>query len=71
MLPAAGAVVCGAGYNAFAETKAWGGQTFYMPFEREFDDQVARIREENPMDFTGAIEFAQKIGGIAHDPRIC
>ena len=66
LLPAAGAVVCGAGYNAFAETKAWGGQTFYLPFKREFDDQIARLQEENPTDFTGAMEIARKIEEIAY-----
>jgi len=64
LLPAAGHAVCAAGYNAFAETKAWSGPTTYIPQGRNYDDQWDRLNE-SPIRFDGAMRAAEIIDGRA------
>lgn len=60
LLPAAGHVVCAAGYNSFAETQAWGGPVTYVPMHRDYDDQEGRL-SERPRHFDGALLAAEEI----------
>ena len=60
LLPAAGHVVCAPGYNSFAETKLWGGETTYVPMGRDHDDQADRL-QEIPTYFDGAFKAAEVI----------
>jgi predicted glycosyltransferase len=60
LFPAAGAIVCAVGYNSHSETQAWGGPTYYVPLERECDDQFARL-ETHPRRFGGARLAAEVI----------
>lgn len=36
-------LVCGAGYSAFWEARAFGKEAFFVPFPRRFEDQARRI----------------------------
>lgn len=60
LFPAAGHIVCAAGYNSFAETQLWGGPTTYIPMKRVFDDQKERLADK-PKHFDGAKKAAKII----------
>jgi hypothetical protein len=60
LFPAAGHIVCAAGYNSFAETQCWGGPVTYVLMKRAFDDQEARL-SEGPKHFDGAKKAAALI----------
>lgn len=59
LFPAAGHLVCAAGYNSFAETQCWGGPTTYIPMKR-YDDQEKRLTHK-PQHFDGAEKAAKAI----------